>query len=217
MKLHWYFDFISPFAYLQHCQFDRLPENCEVVYKPILFAGLLNHWQNVGPAEVPPKRIFTYKHCYWRAQQLGIEFRMPPTHPFNPLSALRLAIALKCQPDAIQLIFEFVWRQGNSFEDRAAVEQLCQELRVDSLENLITQDSVKLALRNNTEEAATENVFGVPTFVPQDQMLQNGPKELFWGIDSFEMLLDYIQDPNRFSNEEMQRISQLPEGLQRTR
>jgi len=43
MKLDWYFDFISPFAYLQHCQLDRLPELVEVNYKPILFAGLLNH------------------------------------------------------------------------------------------------------------------------------------------------------------------------------
>lgn len=48
MKLDWYFDFISPFAYLQHCQFDRLPKAAEVQYKPILFAGLLNHWGNVG-------------------------------------------------------------------------------------------------------------------------------------------------------------------------
>ena len=72
MKLTWYFDFISPFAYIQHCQFDRLPKDVTVEYKPILLAGLLNHWENVGPAEIEPKRVFTYKHCYWLAKNNNI-------------------------------------------------------------------------------------------------------------------------------------------------
>ena len=74
MKLTWYFDFISPFAYLQHCLFDRLPQGLEIEYKPVLLAGLLNHWNNVGPAEIAPKRTFTYKHCYWLAKKMGIEY-----------------------------------------------------------------------------------------------------------------------------------------------
>lgn len=212
MKLQWYFDFISPFAYLQHCEFSRLPNDCEIVYKPILFAGLLNHWQNVGPAEVPPKRIFTYKHCYWRAKYLGIEFKMPPAHPFKSLTALRLAIALDNQPSVIQTIFEFIWRQGKSFEDPSAVQALSQQLAINSVNELTTQETVKSALRNNTELAASENVFGVPTFVSQDNN-----RELFWGLDAFEMLLDYINDPTAYYDDEMQRIEQLPIGIQRKR
>ena len=112
MKLTWYFDFISPFAYLQHAKFAQLPASVTVEYRPILFAGLLNHWQNVGPAEIAPKRIFTYKHCYWKAKQAGIPFNMPPAHPFNSLFALRLAIALKCQPNAIQTLFDVIWKHA---------------------------------------------------------------------------------------------------------
>ena len=78
MKLIWYFDFISPFAYMQHCQFDKLPDSIDIEYRPILFAGLLKHWENVGPAEIAPKRIFTYKHCYWQAKRRNIPFKMPP-------------------------------------------------------------------------------------------------------------------------------------------
>jgi len=42
-RLTWYFDVISPYAYLQTADLDRLPPGTEVVAKPVLFAGLLNH------------------------------------------------------------------------------------------------------------------------------------------------------------------------------
>jgi len=212
MKLRWYFDFISPFAYLQLCQFDRLPDSVEVEYRPILFAGLLNHWKNVGPAEIEPKRIFTYKHCYWLAKKNNIPFRMPPTHPFNSLSALRLTIAVGCNRQTVQTIFECIWKDGLSLDSRQAIEQLEKQLAVTDLLSLLGNQTVKDTLRANTEAAATDSVFGVPTFISLD-----GNKELFWGQDSFDMLLDYIDDPKAFNDSEMQRISSLPVGIQRKR
>ena len=47
----WYFDFISPYAYLQLTQFARLPSDLEVSLKPVLFAGLLH--AAVHPTAVP--------------------------------------------------------------------------------------------------------------------------------------------------------------------
>ena len=81
----WYFDFLSPFSYLQLVQFDRLPPDLEITYRPVLFAGLLGHWEHKGPAEIPAKRVHTYRWCHWYAARHGIPFRMPPAHPFNPL------------------------------------------------------------------------------------------------------------------------------------
>jgi 2-hydroxychromene-2-carboxylate isomerase len=57
----WYFDFISPFAYLQQARFNDFPKEIEIQAKPLLFAGLLSHWEHKGPAEIPAKRIFTYQ------------------------------------------------------------------------------------------------------------------------------------------------------------
>jgi 2-hydroxychromene-2-carboxylate isomerase len=216
MKLTWYFDFISPFAYMQHCQFNQLPDNLEIEYRPILFAGLLKHWGNVGPAEIAPKRIFTYKHCYWQAKRINIAFKMPPEHPFNSLAALRLALALNCQKDAIQIIFEAIWKEGLSLNSPEAIYYLETELEIDCLLSLISQQDVKDQLRINTEKAIQDCVFGVPTFITEseDLIINN---ELFWGLDSFDMLLDYLNDPNAFNDLEMQRISNLPEGIQRKR
>src|SRR5690348_9010873 len=93
IRAHWYFDLISPFSYLHLKQFGRLPAELEIQYIPVLFAGLLKHWEHKGPAEIPAKRIYTYHHVSWLAARLGIPFRFPPSHPFNPLPALRLVIA----------------------------------------------------------------------------------------------------------------------------
>jgi len=216
MTLIWYFDFISPFAYMQHCQFEKLPDNIEVEYRPILFAGLLKHWKNVGPAEIAPKRLFTYKHSYWQAKRRNIPFKMPPEHPFNSLAALRLALALNCQRDVIQIIFEVIWKEGLSLHSPEAIKYLETELQINNLLSLIGEQGVKEQLKINTEKAIKDSVFGVPTFIAVADN-SNINNELFWGLDSFEMLLDYLNDPIAYNDLEMQRISQLPEGIQRKR
>ncbi len=210
MKLNWYFDFISPFAYLQFNQFDKLPRNVEIEYKPILLAGLLNHWKNIGPAEVPPKRLFTYQHCLWKAKNLGIDYKMPPAHPFNSLSALRLSIALNNDPKVIGIIFECIWRYGLDIHSNQAINHLQEKLCINNLIELVSQTDVKKQLITNTEQAAENNIFGVPTFTDTAN-----PNQHFWGLDAFEMLLDYINNPAAFNSEEMIRLQTLPEGVQR--
>ncbi|WP_170942314.1 DsbA family protein, partial [Noviherbaspirillum denitrificans] len=93
-KLDWYFDFISPFSYLQSELLHTLPDDVEITFRPVLFAGLLAHWDNKGPAEIVPKRTWTFEHCAWLAYENGIPMTMPAHHPFNPLPLLRLCIAL---------------------------------------------------------------------------------------------------------------------------
>jgi 2-hydroxychromene-2-carboxylate isomerase len=65
----WYFDFISPFAYLHWPRVRALMAEREVALRPILFAGLLKALDHKGPAEISGKREFTYRHAQWRAQQ----------------------------------------------------------------------------------------------------------------------------------------------------
>ncbi len=78
--INWYFDFISPYAYLQQARFPQFPKEIVIQPKPVLFAGLLNHWEHKGPAEIPTKRIFTYQYVVWLGNKLGIPLRMPPAH-----------------------------------------------------------------------------------------------------------------------------------------
>ena len=94
-QITFYFDVISPYAYLA---FEHMPValegiSYEVIYKPVLFAGLLKHHGQLGPAEIPPKREWTYRQVAWLAKELGIRIQTPAAHPFNPLALLRLAVA----------------------------------------------------------------------------------------------------------------------------
>jgi len=203
----WYFDFISPYAYLQFESFDRLPDDLEVRLVPVLFAGLLGHWENKGPAEIPAKRRQTYRLCHWRARQRGLPFRTPPRHPFNPLALLRLAVALEARPEAVRTIFRFVWGEGNDGQDPAALQQLADRLGVADLAALTEDREVKARLRHNTDAALARGVFGVPTFAIDD--------ELFWGDDATPMLLDYLADPAAFRDGEWNRLADLPVAAQR--
>ena len=72
LKATWYFDFVSPFAYLHNLRLDEFSSHLNIERKPLLFAGLLKHWNTKGPAELPSKRIFTYRHVQWMAERLDI-------------------------------------------------------------------------------------------------------------------------------------------------
>ena len=47
-KATWYFDFISPFAYLQLARFSELPNDINITLKPVVFGSLLGHWGQLG-------------------------------------------------------------------------------------------------------------------------------------------------------------------------
>ena len=203
----WYFDFISPFAYLQFESLGRLPPQLEISFRPVVFAGILNYLQHKGPAEIAGKRRFTYRHVRWLARHHGIALRFPPAHPFNPLRALRLAIALGSRREAIALIFRYIWREGRSLDDPASWKALTAELGAGDADELISAQAVKDELRENGERAKALGVFGVPTFAID--------RELFWGFDATDMVADYVNDPAWFNSPEMMRIGDLPAGAQR--
>ena len=206
-NLDFYFDIISPFAYFAFKKLDELPATAEVSLKPVLFAGLLNHWESKGPAEIPPKRVFTYQYSHWYAMRHGIEFKCPPAHPFNPLPGLRLCIAAGCTHDAVEKMFSFVWGHGKAFDDKSAWAQLLADIDVDDPETKLASSEVKDTLRTNTEAATARGVFGVPGYVIDDRV--------FWGVDSLPMVIDYLNDPSIMESDEMKRIGNLPASAAR--
>ena len=198
----WYFDFVSPFAYLQLARFDSLPPDLQITCRPVLFAGLLNHWKHKGPAEIPAKRVHTYRWCHWYAARHGIPFRMPPAHPFNPLRPLRLAVAREGEAALVRAIFEAVWAEGRDLSLDGEWQALTERLAIAGADEAIAAPEVKETLRRNTETAAERGVFGVPTFATCG--------ELFWGLDATDLMLDYLDDPARFASGEYARIADLP-------
>ena len=203
----WYFDFVSPFSYLQCEQLGALERLIRVHYKPVLFAGLLKAHGHKGPAEIPSKRRFTYRFVVWQAKKLGIPLKFPPVHPFNPLPLLRLAIVADCDPEAVRRIFRFVWRDGRLGDLPIEWAELMAELALRDAESQIASAEVKEALKRNTEAAMSRGVFGVPTLAIGD--------ELFWGVDATAMAVEYVTQGCAFTDPEMQRVEALPVGAER--
>jgi 2-hydroxychromene-2-carboxylate isomerase len=203
----WYFDFVSPFAYLQSERLASLAPRVSVRYKPVLFAGLLGASGQKGPAEIAAKRTFTYRFCVWQARRLGIPFKFPPEHQFNPLPLLRLAIACDSSPAAIHRIFRFVWADGRLPDLPIEWAELTGELGLPDADARIGAAEVKDELRRNTDEAVARGVFGVPTLAIGS--------ELFWGADATEMAAEFVAAGCRFGDPEYARVADLPVGAAR--
>ena len=201
----WYFDFVSPFAYLQNLRLEEFSSHIKIDRKPLLFAGLLKHWDSKGPAELPPKRLFTYRHVQWMADRLDIPLRFPDRHPFNPIPLLRLCIAAGCSKKAVDSIFKCIWEEGLVFDDPDHWNTFCNAVGLSVFEanELISKPEIKSELITNGENAIKRAVFGVPTLIVEGQ--------LFWGYDSTSLVLDYLINPGLFNSPAMKRLETLPD------
>ena len=203
LTLH--FDFVSPYSYIAFKRLHELPPDLALELRPVLFAGLLNHFGQKGPAEIDVKRRWTYRWCTWWAKELGIPFRFPASHPFNPLQHLRLAIAAGATRETVETIFDSIWTTGAQASDPAAFAALAKSLGVEG--SRLGAPEVKEVLRRNTEEAASRGIFGVPTYEVDG--------ELFWGADSIGFVNAFLADRAALHNEEMRRADSLPVGAAR--
>ena len=206
--LDWYFDFISPFAYLQWRRLRRDHADVAINPKPVLFAAILNHVGQLGPAEIPQKRRHTYRMVLWQAREANIPLAFPPAHPFNPLPALRLCLAAPDRAAAVDAIFAQIWEHGRAADSIEALTEVAYALGIDDPAAAIARDEVKRELLANGEAALALGVFGVPTLKVRD--------ELFWGNDATELALAYARDPATL-DADMRRVDALPEAIQRKR
>ena len=206
------FDVISPFAWLA---FEKLPESLmglsySVAYKPVLFAAVLGHHGQLGPAEIAPKRDWTYRQVLWLAQAHGVELQMPAAHPFNPLALLRLAVASGRQglPNryATEQLFRHVWCGGADATDPQRVQALVTQLAPARDPN---SDEIKGELKAFTKDAIARGLFGVPT------MEVDG--KIFWGFDALPMLRGYLQGDAWFQGSAWSSVAGLPAGVRRMR
>ncbi len=216
-----YYDPISPYAYLA---FERLPEalmghSVCVRYKPVLFAALLKANGQLGPAEIPAKRDWTYRQVSWLAQHHGVPLELPAAHPFNPLALLRLGLATATD-DApgetnryvTSQLFHHAWRGGHNATDAArlgALQTLLQDhmAQRNKLWNPPDGEVVKQRLRTNTDEALALGLFGVPALVLDGHV--------FWGLDALPMLRAYLDGDAWFESGAWEAAARLPVGVAR--
>lgn len=186
-RLYFFFDYISHNAYLA---WHRMPAvarafNLTLTPVPVLFGALLSHYKQMGPAEVPAKFRWMLWNVLRKATRHGIAMAPPASHPFNPLLPLRVTCAVEDEAQRLQLVdrlFRATWAQSRPVDQAETVRAILDEagLAAAALLAAAQTDPVKQRLRDNTQQALDQGVFGVPT------MMVRG--ELFWGFDDLEYL-----------------------------
>ena len=206
--VQFYFDYLSPYAFLAYEPVKKLCARLGVDFepRPILLAGLLNHYGHKGPAEIPPKARFVFLDCARRAKAAGVEFRCPEYHPFRPLTALRASlpeVAGELQHDVIAALFQFGWQQGGDLGDD---DQIAAALRSAGLDPELVaktkQPNIKALLKERSEEARDAGVFGVPTTVVGG--------ELYWGYDQLPFIEHALTTGDTISEQEI--LAMMPKG-----
>jgi 2-hydroxychromene-2-carboxylate isomerase len=193
-----YFDVISGYSYVAWSQLPALAAKHKrsIDAQPVLFAGLLNRYGHKGPAEIPPKRLYTFRNCQRLAIQFDLPFTAPPHHPFNPLAALRLlsvTAPASMREGLIGSVFHAVWGSGEGVEDAGVLARLARAAGYS--EEQIAEagtTEVKARLRAQTDGAIARGAFGVPTFIVDN--------ELFWGVDSLPHLDRFLAGEEKLAS-----------------
>lgn len=209
MNATWYFDFVSPFAWLQLPRVRALRAQLPIEPVPIVFGAVLAHHGQLGPAEIPGKREFTYRMVQWQAARQGLPLRFPPAHPFHSLAALRLCVAAGSTWEAVEAIFAHLWRDGLAGDSAQALAPVARGLGFADAAAAVAAEAVKARLRANTEAALAAGVYGVPTLGLDG--------ELFWGNDATELFVQWLADREMFRRGDYARLADLPVGVQRPR
>lgn len=184
--MRFYFDYVSPYAYLASTRIrDVAARHGRVVEPvPVLFAGMLTATGNVGPAEIEAKRRHMQVDVERIAQMLGVPIEPPAVHPFNPLVPLRATASIedpRARWDLVDRLFRAVWVESQ---------------RIDALD-LPVAAGAKERLRANTDEALAAGAFGVPTVAVDG--------ELFWGVDALPRLDRFLAGELRVDAERLAR------------
>ena len=188
-KINFYFDFLSPYSYLAWTWVRK--QSYDFEYHPISIPSIISHYETKGPAQIKPKRNYLFKDLLRYAKLNQIPFTTPKNLPFNSLYALRLSLSSvsgELQKVVIDTIFRAGWEKGLDIGSDDVLREILTEnnLPVDELFSKMEEKSSRVQLKNNIEVAIGKEVFGVPTFLIDEEM--------FWGNDSIKYLEMYLTD-----------------------
>lgn len=237
-RVRFYYDFISHNAFLAWYKLQQLSTTSlappsggltvmPFVVEPVptLFAGFLKRYDQVGPAEVPPKNWWMLKNVVRKAVDMGLPPMQPPAvHPFNPLLSLRVARhdwgSTQATASVVTSLFDAVWLESRNVMEpevvaecvTAGLSRAGQSRRVSAAQvAAIARDPhAKDRLTRDTDQAIEHGAFGVPTmevmptcseapFPRSTDLCQDSelPGEVFFGFDDIGYMLRYLngEDP----------------------
>ena len=187
--LDFYFDIISPYAYIAHRKILKY-KNTVFNYKPIFLGGLHNLAGINAPAFNRYKMKNMVNDCNLVSEKNNIKFKWNTNFPINSLSIMRgyLCVANEKKNDYLNCFFDAYWKDDLDLSKKEIISKLLSKLNINSDEFFasIKEQSIKDKLKELTTDAFNKEVFGAPTFIINNK--------IFWGQDRLEYALEEINN-----------------------
>ena len=195
-KLEFFFDCSSPWTYLAFKEIEKLCSrlNLELVWKPILVGGIFN---TINPSvyesrsnPVKPKASYSRKDLNDWSLIRGITVNWPDVFPVNSVKAMRgvlFALERNKVSEYVELVFCSYWTNNLDISLDEVLIKIVEELgwSSDKFISFINLESIKEALKLNTEELAKRGGFGSPT------MFVDG-ENMFFGNDRLNLIEELL-------------------------
>ena len=180
-----YFDFISPYAFIAHNKIKKIEKEYmfKINYQPILLGGLHNLHEIKAPAFIPSKAKFMIRDCKMVAEKNKINFKFNSYFPIKSLNLMRgvfVAAEDGIEDLYIDKIFNAVWGDGLNMNDEVVIEKVLKNININPITFVLRAQSqnIKDQLRSKTNDAYKKGIFGAPTFIVNDK--------IFWGQDRLQ-------------------------------
>lgn len=190
--LDFYFDFVSPFAYLANVQLPAIARRHGRVlnYLPVDVANAKQAAGNNAPStrSMPPKAKFIRRDRLQWAAQYGVPMNDPPAFRAPRLNAgVLYALDRDCAAAYVDAAFHRVWGRGEDPDGEDTLRGVALQLGLDAAHFLGYLGSPEAAARYRAveREAWERGVFGVPMVAADG--------ELFWGNDRLDFLEEHLR------------------------
>lgn len=183
-QIEFYFDLGSPYSYLGFYQIQKIAKQhqAQLVWKPILLGGVFKATGNSSPMTVPAKARYSMVDMQRWSNLWDISIQMNPYFPINTLNLMRIITAVQlyrpeCFLTVLNALFDAMFGHPQNLNDMDILMSLIESLgfSAEQVQIWLSDDQVKLQLKQMTEEAIERGVFGAPTWFVGNEM--------FWGID----------------------------------
>jgi 2-hydroxychromene-2-carboxylate isomerase len=187
-SIDFYFDFISPYSYLAFKKIKLLNKTntLNFNYKPILLGGLHKLGGITAPAFNERKMKNMKNDCKLVALKNNIIFKWNTKFPINTLNLMRgyLAINDRIKKKYFEICFDAYWRDNLDISNENEIDKILDicDINKDEFFEKIKNPKIKNELKNLTDIAFKNNIFGAPTFVVN--------KKIFWGQDRLNYAID---------------------------
>ena len=190
LTIEYYLSVVSPWSYLGHrrlCDIARA-NSAEILYLPIDSSILFSKTGGLALKDRSPqrKRYRMQELRRWRSR-LELELNLEPQYfPTDSNLASRVIIgAIEAGHDVAELVYELmrtVWVREEDVSETSVVIGAIERSggSVDDLLTAANHSNVQDIIIENSEQAVSKGVFGVPSYVVGE--------EVFWGQDRLEFL-----------------------------